>query len=234
MCFQKYVIAFQRSKTLKRYQKVVLRTVFANLRFPTVRIDRCEYSHRSASFCRCMINLCVPFEIVAEFACAGIGWCRHSYASCVAHAWFDGQLQVQSSTLLSCPCQISISLARFLHMRRSCSHVFFEAIWVFEPFSVVIVFDSSRSYCSDGAVVLCRLWCGCPTASIHSSEQHFYPFRTVFFGVAVGWRIDKFTDQSRPHELERKLLSTTGQRMSVRVPVKPRICLSVLWYLGSF
>ena len=115
-----------------------------------------------------------------------------------------------------------------------CSHVFFQAIWVFEPFSVVIVFHSSRSYYSDAAVVLCRLWCGCPTASIHSSEEHFYPFRTVFFGVAVGWRIDKFTDQSRPHELERKLLSTTGQRMSVRVPVKPRICLSVLWYLGSF
>ena len=38
---------------------------------------------------------------------------------------FDGQLQVQSSTLLSCPCQISICLARFLHMRRSQFPLFF-------------------------------------------------------------------------------------------------------------
>ena len=50
----------------------------------------------------------------------------------------------------------------------------------------LIVFHSSRSCCSDGAVVLCRLLCGCPTASIHSSEEHLYPFRTVFYGVAVG------------------------------------------------
>ena len=109
---------------------------------------------------------------------------------CTVRQWrtclLDGQLQVQSSTLLSCPCQISICLARFLHMRRSQFPLFFEVIWVFEPFSVVIVFHSSRSYCSDGAIVLCRLLCGCPTASIHSSEQHFYPFRTVFHGVTVG------------------------------------------------
>ena len=87
--FSKYVIAVQRSKTLKRYQLVVSRTVFANLPFPAVRIDRCEYSPRSASFCRCMIYLCVSFEVVAEFAHAGIGWC-HSYASCVfPHVSFE-------------------------------------------------------------------------------------------------------------------------------------------------
>ena len=57
--FSKYVIAFQRSKTLKCYHMVVLRMVFANLPFPAVRIDRCESSPRSASFCRCMICACL-------------------------------------------------------------------------------------------------------------------------------------------------------------------------------
>ena len=76
-----------------------------------------------------------------------------------------------------------------------------------------------------------------PSVPVRNTFFHFEPFSTAVLSaphVHLSWRIDKCTDQSRPHKLERKLLSTTGQRMLVRVPVKPRICFEcvvVSWFL---
>ena len=66
-----------------------------------------------------------------------------------------------------------------------------------------------------------------PSIPVNNTFTHLETFSTALLSaphVHLSWRIDKRTDQSRPHKLERKLLSTTGQRMLVRVPVKPRIC----------
>ena len=76
-----------------------------------------------------------------------------------------------------------------------------------------------------------------PSIPVNNTFIHFEPFSSALLSaphVHLSWRIDKRTDQSRPHELERKLLSTTGHRMSVRVPVKPSICFErvvVSWFL---
>ena len=76
-----------------------------------------------------------------------------------------------------------------------------------------------------------------PSLPVKNTFIHFEPFSTALLSalhVHLSWRIDKRTDQSRPHKLERKLLSTTGQKMSLRVPVKPRICFERVvssWFL---